>query len=103
MLIAVPLGLLAGYYRGWLDAVVARVTDVLLAFPFLILAIGLAAILGPSLTTATIALGIAAVPGLIRITRGETLALREADFVPRRGRERRRRRDDRLRGTSSRT
>ena len=54
----------------------------LLAFPYMILAIGLAAILGPSLTTATIALGIAAVPGLVRVTRGETLALRESDFVP---------------------
>jgi peptide/nickel transport system permease protein len=82
MLIAVPVGLIAGYYRGWLDAVVARVADVLLAFPFVILAIGLAAIMGRSLTTTTIALGVAAVPGLIRITRGETLALREADFVP---------------------
>ena len=49
MVIAVPIGLVAGYYRGWVDAVIARVTDVLLAFPFLILAVGLAAILGPSL------------------------------------------------------
>jgi peptide/nickel transport system permease protein len=80
--IAVPLGLVAGYYRGWADSLIARATDIMLAFPFLVLAVGLAAILGPSLTTATIALGIAAVPGLIRITRGETLALREAEFVP---------------------
>jgi len=82
LVIAVPLGLVAGYYRGWIDSVIARATDVVLAFPFIVLAIGLAAILGPSLTTATLALGIAAVPGLIRITRGETLALREAEFVP---------------------
>jgi peptide/nickel transport system permease protein len=82
MLVAVPLGLVAGYYRGWPDAVIARTTDVLLAFPFLILAIALAAMLGPSLKTSTLALGIAAVPGLIRIARGETLELREADFVP---------------------
>jgi peptide/nickel transport system permease protein len=80
--VAVPIGLLGGYYRGWVDGVVARVTDVLLAFPYVILAVGLAAILGPSLTSATIALGVAAVPGVVRITRGETLALREADFVP---------------------
>ncbi len=80
--VAVPLGLVAGYYRGWADSVIARATEVMLAFPFLILAIGLAAILGSSLTTATLALGIAAVPGLVRITRGETLALREAEFVP---------------------
>ena len=48
MAVAVPIGLIGGYYRGWLDTVIARVTDVLLAFPFLILAVGLAAILGPS-------------------------------------------------------
>jgi ABC-type dipeptide/oligopeptide/nickel transport system permease subunit len=79
--IAVPIGIVAGYYRGWIDPVIARVTDVLLAFPFLVLAVGLAAILGPSLTNATLALGIGAVPGLIRIARGEALALREEDYV----------------------
>lgn len=82
MVIAVPIGLVAGYYHGWVDTVIARLTDVLLSFPFIILAVGLAAILGPSLTNATIALGVSAVPGLIRIARGETLALREEDFVP---------------------
>jgi len=82
MVVAVPIGMIAGYYRGWVDTVIARVTDVLLAFPFIILAVGLAAILGPSLTNATIALGVGAVPGLIRIARGEALALREEDFVP---------------------
>jgi peptide/nickel transport system permease protein len=82
MAVAVPIGMIAGYYRGWVDTVVARATDVLLAFPFLILAVGLAAILGPSATNATIALGIAAIPGFIRIARGETLALREEDYVP---------------------
>ena len=81
MLVAVPIGILGGYYRGKVDAVIARVTDVLLAFPFLIVAVGLAAILGPSLTNATIALGIGAAPALIRIARGETLALREEDYV----------------------
>jgi peptide/nickel transport system permease protein len=81
MAIAVPIGLAAGYYRGWLDPAIARVTDVLLAFPFLILAVGLAAILGPSLLNATIALGVGAAPGLIRIARGEALALREEDYV----------------------
>jgi peptide/nickel transport system permease protein len=81
MAIAVPIGLVAGYYRGWIDPVISRLTDVLLAFPFLILAVGLGAILGPSLLNATLALGIAAVPALIRIARGETLALREEDYV----------------------
>jgi ABC-type dipeptide/oligopeptide/nickel transport system permease subunit len=81
MAIGVPIGLAAGYYRGWIDPVISRVTDVLLAFPFLILAVGLAAILGPSLLNATIALGVGAVPGLIRIARGEALSLREEDYV----------------------
>ena len=81
MLIAVPIGLVAGYYRGWIDPVIARLTDVVLAFPFLILAVGLAAILGPSLTNATIALGVGSAPGLVRIARGEALALREEDYV----------------------
>jgi peptide/nickel transport system permease protein len=81
MAVAVPIGLIGGYYRGWLDTVIARVTDVLLAFPFLILAVGLAAIFGPSLLNATLALGIAAVPPLIRVARGEVLALREEDYV----------------------
>ena len=79
--VAIPVGLVAGYYRGWIDPVIARITDVLLAFPFLILAVGLAAILGPSLTNATIALGFAVLPLLIRVVRGETLALREEDYV----------------------
>jgi peptide/nickel transport system permease protein len=81
MVIAVPIGVIAGYYRGRVDTVIARVTDVLLAFPFLILAVGLAAILGPSLLNATLALGIAAVPPLVRIARGEALELREEDYV----------------------
>ncbi len=81
MMIAVPIGLVAGYYRGWVDPVIARLTDVLLAFPFLIVAVGLAAILGPSLRNATIALCIGAVPLLIRVTRGEALSLSEEDYV----------------------
>ncbi|HKY25658.1 MAG TPA: ABC transporter permease [Gaiella sp.] len=81
IVIAVPIGLVAGFYRGWIDPVISRLTDVLLAFPFLILAVGLAAILGPSLTNATLALGLAAAPGLIRVARAEALSLREEDYV----------------------
>ena len=80
MVVGVPLGLLAGFY-GFLDPIVGRLTDTLLAFPFLVLAVGLATILGPSLSTVTIALGVAVVPGVIRITRSETLRLRGLDFV----------------------
>lgn len=80
LVVGVPLGLLAGFYR-WLDPVISRLTDTMLAFPFLVLAVGLAAILGPSLTTAIVALGIGGVPLIIRVARSETLRLRELDFV----------------------
>ncbi len=81
MAVGVPLGLIAGYFRGWADLVISRMTDLLLAFPFLILAVGLAAILGPSLRNVVIALGIGALPSFIRVTRGEVLGLRELDYV----------------------
>ena len=81
VVVAVPVGLLTGYYRGPLDTGIMRLTDALLAFPFLIVALGLAAILGPSLQNATIAIGIVQIPKLVRITRGEVLSLREETFV----------------------
>jgi peptide/nickel transport system permease protein len=80
LVVGVPLGLLAGWWNA-LDAVVSRLTDLLLAFPFLIIAVGLAAIRGPSLTGAAIALGISQVPTMIRVVRAETLRLREREFV----------------------
>lgn len=80
LVVGVPLGLLAGFYR-LLDPVISRLTDTLLAFPFLVLAVGLAAILGPSLTTATVALAVGLLPLIIRVARSETLRLREMDFV----------------------
>ena len=80
VVLGVPLGLVSGWWRT-LDAFVARLTDLLLAFPFLILAVGLAAIRGPSLTNAALALGIAQVPTMIRVVRAETLRWRSADFV----------------------
>ncbi|WOF22727.1 ABC transporter permease [Microbacterium betulae] len=76
----VPLGLAAGYWR-WLDAPISRLNDVALAFPFLVLAIALAAIAGPSPANAAIALGVAQVPVMLRVVRGETLRLRESEFV----------------------
>jgi peptide/nickel transport system permease protein len=81
VMVAVPIGLVAGYYRGLLDTLVMRITDALLAFPFLIIAVGLAAILGPSLQNATLAIGIVQIPKLIRVTRGEVLGIREETFV----------------------
>ncbi|MEU6119664.1 ABC transporter permease [Streptomyces sp. NPDC047117] len=80
-LVGVPLGLAAGFYGKYADSAVSRLTDTLLAFPFLVLAVGLAAILGPSLLNATIAIGISQVPAVIRIARAETLRLKHLDYV----------------------
>lgn len=80
VVVGTPLGLMAGYFRR-LDSVISRLTDVTLAFPFLIIAVGLAAISGPSLSNAAIALGISQVPTMIRVVRGETMRLKSADFV----------------------
>ena len=79
--IGVPAGLLAGYAGGTTDMLVSRVTDALLACPFLILAIALAAFLGPSLSNAMIAIGISATPVFIRLARATTLAVKAEDFV----------------------
>ncbi len=79
--IGVPTGLLAGYAGGRTDMLISRITDALLACPFLILAIALAAFLGPSLTNAMIAIGISATPIFIRLTRGTTIAVKAEDFV----------------------
>jgi peptide/nickel transport system permease protein len=81
LLAGIPIGLVAGFYRRWLDPVVMRLVDVVLAFPFLIFAVGMAAILGPSLRNVVIALAVAQVPAIVRITRGEVLIIREMDFV----------------------
>ena len=79
--IGVPLGLAAGYHRGALDQLIMRLTDAWLAFPFLILAIGLVTIMGPSLTNATLAIGLGATPTYIRLTRGLALSAKEEDYV----------------------
>lgn len=79
--IGVPFGVIAGYFGGWIDMVISRVTDAFLAMPFLITAIALAAFLGPSLTNAMIAIGLSAMPLFIRLTRGQTLAVKTEDYV----------------------
>jgi peptide/nickel transport system permease protein len=79
--IGVPVGLASGYFGGALDAVAMRLIDAMLAIPFLILAIALAAFLGPSLTNAMIAIGIAQVPIFARLTRGQVLVIKEEDYV----------------------
>lgn len=79
--LGVPLGVMAGYFGGWTDAVISRVTEALLAAPFLILAIALAAFLGPSLTNAMIAIGLSAMPIFIRLARGQTMMVMTEDYV----------------------
>ena len=77
----VPIGLLVGYVGGWIDSLISRMTDAMLACPFLILAIALAAFLGPSLTNAMIAIGISATPVFIRLTRAQVLQVKVEDYI----------------------
>jgi len=81
LLIGVPIGLLAGFVGGTVDAIISRITDAFLACPFLILAIALAAFLGPSLTNAMVAIGISAAPIFVRLTRGQVIQIKVEDFV----------------------
>lgn len=86
VVIGVPFGLIAGYFGGWVDMVISRITEALLAMPFLIMAIALAAFLGPSLTNAMIAIGLSAMPIFVRLTRGQVLAVKMEDYVEGQGR-----------------
>jgi peptide/nickel transport system permease protein len=79
--LGVPIGLLAGYGGRWTDALISRITDAMLACPFLILAIALAAFLGPSLQNAMIAIGVTATPVFVRLTRGLVMAVKVEDYV----------------------
>jgi len=79
--LSIPLGLLSGYAGGWVDSWMMRLNDAMLAVPFLIVAIALAAFLGPSLRNAMIAIGIASLPTFVRLARGTVLALKTEDFV----------------------
>lgn len=79
--IGVPFGLVAGFFGGWIDAAVSRVIDALLSFPTILLAVGIAAVLGTSLTNAVIAIGIAFSPGFARLMRATTLAVKQELYV----------------------
>jgi peptide/nickel transport system permease protein len=81
VLLGVPFGVLAGYCRGLTDNVISRFTEALLAVPFLILAIALAAFMGPSLRNVMIAIGLSAMPLFIRIARGQTMAVMTEDYI----------------------
>ena len=79
--VGVPIGLVTGYAGGALDATVMRIIDAMLAIPFLILAIALAAFLGPNLTNAMIAIGVSQMPIFARLTRGQVLAVKHEDYI----------------------
>src|SRR5215813_13505009 len=79
--LGVPIGLLAGYAGRWIDVLIGRITDAMLAIPFLILAIALAAFLGPSLNNAMIAIGVTTTPIFVRLTRGQVMAVKAEDYV----------------------
>ncbi len=81
LLVGVAIGAAAGYFGGWFDEAAARVIDVLLAFPGLLLAIALAAVLGPSLANVVLALSLLGWTGYARLARAEVAALRQREFV----------------------
>jgi peptide/nickel transport system permease protein len=79
--IGVPAGLIAGFGGGWVDSILSRIVDAMLAIPFLILAIALAAFLGPNLRNAMIAIGISTAPIFMRVSRAATLDTMTMDFI----------------------
>ncbi len=81
VLVGLPFGLAAGYFGGLADMAISRLADALLACPFLVLAIALAAFLGPSLQNAMIAIGISAMPIFIRVARAQTLIVCTEDYI----------------------
>jgi peptide/nickel transport system permease protein len=81
VLTGVPFGLISGYFGGWVDQVISRITEAFLAMPFLIMAIALAAFLGPSLMNAMIAIGLSAMPVFVRLTRAQVLAVKTEDYI----------------------
>ena len=81
MLVGVVLGVLGGYYTGWIEAMVMRLTDVLMAFPYILLAIAIVAGLGPGLRNAMIAIAIVGFPLYTRLVRGVVLSVKQLEFV----------------------
>jgi peptide/nickel transport system permease protein len=85
ILIALPfgsaMGVLAGYFRGWVDTLLSRLVDIMFAFPALLLAITIVGVLGPSLTNTMVAIGIVYAPTFARIARGSTLGVSNLDYI----------------------
>ncbi|MCL4295924.1 MAG: ABC transporter permease [Anaerolineae bacterium] len=81
MVLGILIGLVAGYFGGWLDALIMRFIDILLAFPAILLAITIVASLGPGLRNSMLAISIVGIPYYARIVRSSVLSLREQEFV----------------------
>ena len=81
IIIGTILGAIAGYFGGWIDNIIMRVMDVLLAFPSLLLAIAIVTVLGPGLINALLAIGIVSIPAYARVMRASVLSVREMEFV----------------------
>ncbi|HEY9642123.1 MAG TPA: ABC transporter permease [Coleofasciculaceae cyanobacterium] len=81
LIVGTFLGLIAGYFRGWLERTIGWFTDILLAFPSILLAIAVATVIGASLQSVMIAVGVVEIPKFIRLTRSMVLSLREQGFV----------------------
>lgn len=81
MIVGITMGMLAGYYGGWIDALISRFSDVILAFPVLVLYVILIANIGPSIINIVIATTIASAPGIGRITRGLVLGLKHQEYI----------------------
>ena len=81
LMVGVPLGMLAGLAGGWVDALISRITDAMLSVPFLILAIALAAFLGPALENAMLAIAISAAPIFVRLARGMAMEAKATEWV----------------------
>jgi peptide/nickel transport system permease protein len=80
-LVGITLGAISGYFGGWMDTIIMRVTDILLAFPGILLAIALVAVLGPSINNVVLALSIIGWVGYARLVRGQVLKVREMEYV----------------------
>ena len=80
-LVGIALGAISGYFGGWMDTIIMRVTDILLAFPGILLAIALVAVLGPSINNVILALAIIGWVGYARLVRGQVLKVREMEYV----------------------
>jgi peptide/nickel transport system permease protein len=81
LVLGVPVGLLAGFRGGWIDAVLMRLTDTLLSFPGIVLAIAITAVLGPGLVNSMVAVGVVFSPSIARVTRGQVLVTKERVYV----------------------